>query len=174
MQTIINGKDPVYSAVLEIERHFHGRERWFGAAGTPAAETHVADRMAGGINPFTLIAGNNTWGAWLQILGSSDTPVMAGYAYNDPHRYLVTAANSTNPYIIQVIAGESADIVANLAAGNYTETAFIAPSNNLDNGIQEIMSRRIPSGSKAWARCACIGSNGTTISLYFGIHEYVD
>lgn len=34
MQVTKNGKDVVYYAVLEIERHFHGRERWYGANGT--------------------------------------------------------------------------------------------------------------------------------------------
>jgi len=158
--------------IEEIEKHFHNREKWFGLAAVASGELHVADRMAGGIQPFILTAGNDDFGAWVQVLGSSDTPVTSEAEKYDSHRLLVTTTNSTNPFIIQVIAGESADFATKLAAEEFTEAPYVSGTNNNDSGISNIMSSRVTAGVKAWARCACIGANATTISLYFGIHEY--
>jgi len=156
----------------EIERHLHNLEKWFGIATIPDGEIHVADRMVGGIQPFILEAGDDDFGDWIQILGSADTPVIGDQVKFDAHRFMVMSTNSTNPYIIQVVSGESADIDSKIAAEEFTEAAYISASNNNDSGISEIMARRTDSAKKVWARCACIGSNGSTISMYFGIHEY--
>lgn len=158
--------------IEEIEWHFHNREKWFGEAGTPSGETHVADRMGPGINPFTITAGNATWGNWVQVLGSSDTPITSGMAKLDAHRFMVTATSSTNPWIIQVITGESADFATKLAAEAFTETPYISGTNNNDSGITDVMSIRVDDGTKVWARGCCIGANAPTIDFYFGIHEY--
>lgn len=158
--------------VAEIERHFHNRERWFGAAAAAVGETHVADRMAGGIDPFTLTAGNDDFGAWVQLLGSEDTPIVTGAAYFDAHNVLVTGTNSTDPFIVQLVSGESSGIAAKLAVNQYTEVPYISGSNLNDSGITHIKSPRIEAGEKIWARACCIGGNGSTISVYFGIHGY--
>lgn len=171
----VNGLEGVADSlsykVEEIERHFHNREFWFGVAATPAAETHVADIMSGTIQPFQLTAGDNTWGNWVQVLGSSDTPIASGVKF-DAHRFMVTTTNSTNPYVLQIVAGESAGIAAKLTAKEYSLFPYVSSSNNNDSGVEDVMTVRVLSTTKIWARCACVGGNGTTISFYFGIHEY--
>lgn len=159
--------------VHEIEKHFHGREKWFGAAVTPSGETHVADRMATSAATFVLTSGNDIFGSWVQILGSSDTPVTSGMVKFDTHRFLVTGTNDTSPYIVQIISGESADFATKLAAEEFTETPYIAATNNNDSGIEDVMSIRLDVGTKVWARCRCIGQTTKTISFFYGIHEYV-
>lgn len=166
-------EDSLAYKVHEIEKHLHNREKWFGVASSPSGEIHVADRMNDNVQPFVLTAGNNDFGSWVQILGSSDTPVASGMTKFDGHRFMVTSTNSTNPYIIQLVSGEFADIPTKLAAEAFTEAPFISATNNNDSGISDIMSSRTSSGEKAWVRCACIGASGTTLSLYFGIHEYI-
>ena len=156
----------------EIERHLHNTEKWFGMAATPVGETHIADRMAGGIPPFVLTAGTDDFGAWVQILGSEDTPVTTGSVKFDAHRMMVTDTNSVNPFIIQIVSGESADIAAKIAAEQFSESPYVSPTNNNDAGIEDIMVRRTAVGEKVWARCACIGSTGSLLSFYFGVHEY--
>ena len=158
--------------VHEIERHIHTREKWFGLASSPSGETHRADRMAGGISPFTLTAGNDDFGSWVQILGSDDTPVEIDMEYWDAHRFIVTSTTSTNIFVVQLVAGESSGIATKIAAEEFTEVPYIAASNNNDSGISGIITRRVPAGEKIWARAACIGDNAVTISFYFGIHEY--
>lgn len=158
--------------VSETERHFHNRERWFGKAASPSGETHVADRLGGGILTFQAVSGNNTFGSWVQILGSSDTPIISGYKYYDSHRFLITTTDSTSPFIIQAIAGESSELAARVTANAYTELAFISATNANDSGIGHLMSSRIPCGTKAWVRVCCVGQNAKVINFYFGLHEY--
>lgn len=160
--------------VEELEKHFHNVEKWFGAAAVPSGEIHTADEMDGAIAPFQLVAGNNDFNAtWTQILGSSDLPVMPGMTKADAHRILVTTTNSTNAFVIQIVIGESSDIAAKLLAKDYNVVPFISATNNADSGITDIISKRITAGTKVWARCACVGANGTNINFYIGIHEYI-
>lgn len=156
----------------KMESHIHNYEKWFGLAGTPAAETHRADRMDGAIAAFTLTAGNNDFGSWLQVFGSSDTPVALGKTKFDLHRILVTDTNSTRPFIIQIVTGESAGIAAKLSAEDFDEFPYVAATNNNDSGITELIDKRTDAGEKVWMRCADVGGNGTTLELYIGIHEY--
>lgn len=155
-----------------IEKHLHNREKWFGLALVPDAELHVADRMAIANNPFLLTAGADDFGAWVQILGSEDTPVTPEMILYEGRRFMVTDTDSTNEFIIQIVAGESADIAARLAAEEFTETPYISATNSNDSGVGDILSTRIPVGQKAWAKCRCIGASGTILAFYFGIHEY--
>lgn len=157
----------------ENEKHVHNNEKWFGAAAVAAAETHNADRMGPAIAPFALVSGNDDFGSWVQILGSSDTPVMAGQAKYDLHSFLITTTDSTAAFLIQIIDGESADFAAKLAAETYTEFPYEASTNNNDGGVAHILNHRSDSTCKVWARCICIGQNAKTINFYFGLHEYV-
>jgi hypothetical protein len=161
--------------VYETEKHFHNFEKWFGAAVTPSGETHIADEMNGVVAPFQLIAGNNDFNAsWTQILGSSDLPLLPNTVRADAHRIQVTTTNSTDQFIIQIVTGESSGIAAKLAAKEYSMVPYIASTNNADSGIAEIITPRIVTpGTKVWARCACVGQNGTNINFYIGIHEYL-
>lgn len=158
--------------VTEIENHIHNYEKWFGLAAVPAAETHRADRMDGVISTFQLVAGASDFGAWVQVLGSSDTPVQAGKTKFDLHRMLVVTTNSTNPFIIQLIRGESADFATKLAAEDFDELPYVSATNNGDSGISDILDKRYDSGEKVWMRCANVGGSGTLIDFYIGIHEY--
>ena len=157
--------------VHEIEKHFHSSGSWFQAAGTPSGETHVADRVgtAGGGGAFQIDAGNNTWGSWVQILGSSDTPARTGQLYFDPHEIVVSACERTAVYFVQIARGDSG--AAGLAAGTYTEFTYSADTNKY-TGILAVQTGRAPVGSKLWARCMCPGQDTGTMDFYFGIHEY--
>ena len=159
--------------VYQIEKHLHAHEKWMGAAAIPNAEIHVADRMGPGIAPFALLTGNDAYGNWLQVMGSSDSPIEAGMVRMDAHRVLITTTNSTEAFAVQFVIGESAGIAALIAAEDMTEFAYISATNNADSGISEIRSKGIASGTKVWARAICIGQNAKTINLYVGLHEYV-
>jgi len=155
----------------EIERHFHSYERWAGAAAIPNAEIHVADNILTIPAAFQADGGNLTWGAWLQVLGSSDTPVIAGSAYFDPHRFMVTdAEHDDTTYLFQVAFGASG--AAALAAGAYTEGVFHTTGNKVGAAPAFIQTRRIAAGTKAWVRICAVGQNTGTLDFYFGLHEY--
>ena len=160
--------------VIEVEKHIHNNEKWFGKNPFPTAETNIASRATGGVMVvgFTLTAGNSAFGSWIQILGSSDTPVATGKTKFDMHRFLVSGTNSTNVFIIQIVYGESADIAAKLSAEEFTEFTYVSGTNNNDSGISDVISKRVDAGTKVWARCACVGANGTTLAGFLGLHEY--
>jgi len=159
--------------VYEIEHHIHVHEKWLGAAAVAAGETHVADRVGPSIAAFALLSGNNAFGNWVQVLGSTDTPIEAGMTQVDAHRILVTTTDSTATFVVQFVVGESGGIGALIAAEDFTEFPYISATNNADSGISEIKSKRIATGTKVWARSICIGQNAKTVNVYVGIHEYV-
>lgn len=164
---------PIYNLVYHTEAHIHNGEKWLGAATSPSGETHVADRMGGGISPFVLTTGNDTYGSWVQILGSTDTPIVADSVDFDGHRVMVTVTDSTAPFKIEIVAGESAGIAAKIAAEQYTEIPYISATNNADSGVTELISYKLDVGTKMWARAVCIGETTKSISFYYGIHEYL-
>lgn len=161
--------DSLAYRVHEIERHLHSSASWFGLAVTASGETHVADRIGAGVNPFRIDAGNDTWGAWVQILGSSDTPARAAQLYFDPHLMIVKDTESAAVYFIQIARGTSGD--AALAAGMYTELVYSATVQK-ETGIIDVQTGRAPAGSKLWARCLAVGQNTAWLDFYIGIHEY--
>lgn len=165
--------DNTYAEVVEIEKHLHNREKWFGAATVPVGETHVADRAGGGISPFELTTGNDDFGTWVQIIGSDDTPVSSGFTKMDAHRAIVVDTDSTNMFIIQIATGESADLAAKIASEAFTEFPYISASNLNDSGISDVLTIRADVGTKVWARACCIGANAKMIHVYYGIHEYL-
>lgn len=154
----------------EIERHFHHWERWLGKAVTPSGETHVADKLGVGVLAFQIDAGNNDWGAWTQILGSADTPVIAGSVKFDFHRLMITATERSAYSFIQFAFGDVAATA--FAAGNYSSIIFAPAGVVGEQAPLDIQTRRIASGTKVWARTLCPGQNTATIDFYFGVHEY--
>lgn len=170
-----DGLDGTYDSlayrIAEVERHLHSNERWFGLAGTPNGEVHRADPMGTTVTPFQADAGNNTWGNWLQILGSSDTPIDAGKAYYDLHRLMIVAverANST--HLIQLAYGTSgADA---LTAGTYTEFVYKPAGVTADEYPLVVQMRRAAAGTKGWLRLFVPGQNTGTFDFWIGLHEY--
>ena len=155
--------------IHELERHFHSGARWFEAATVPAGETHIADSIGDGAGAFRTDAGNDDWGAWVQILGSSDTPVKTGMVKFDPHQFIIENSERAFTHFIQVTRGASG--AAGFAAGTYTEFIYSATVQK-DTSIIKMQSGRAPVESKLWARCKCPGQNTGWLDFYFGIHEY--
>jgi hypothetical protein len=156
--------------VTEIERHLHSGARWFEEAGTPTA-AHKADRIGtvGGAGAFRIDAGNDTWGDWVQIFGSDDTPTVEGKAYFDPHQIIVEDVEKAVTYFIQIGRGASGD--AALTAGTYSEFIYAA-TNTKDSGIIVVQTGRAPAGSLLWARCMVSDEDTAWLDFYIGIHEY--
>lgn len=154
--------------VHEIEKHFHNNERWFGLAAAPVGETHRADIDS--MTPFQIDAGNDDWGAWIQILGSSDTPVTTGMIKFDLHRLLITEVE-TGKISTRIQIAFDTSAAAALAAGNYTELIIIPEKATKENPF-EIKFPRVSNGTKFWARCWANGQNTHTLDFFYGLHEY--
>jgi hypothetical protein len=167
---LLGASDSLAYRVHEIERHLHSYERWFETASVPNGEVHVADRLGDGGGSFQIDAGNDDWGAWLQILGSSDTPSVSGEEKYDLHRLEIDSAERNSKYYVQIAFGTSG--AAAIASGDYTEGSVKPVSNQIDSGPVTLQARRQDAGTKAWARCKCPGQDTATLDFTFGIHEY--
>ena len=116
----VNGKPGIARKVERQEL----REIWLGAAAAPNGEVHVADTDS--MEAFIADAGNDTWGSWLQIVGSSDTPIEAGRVLFGACRLLVSGVERANTET-RVQVGFGATGAAALTAGTYTELVFSVP-----------------------------------------------
>jgi len=162
--------DQILEESVEIETHIHSYERWFEKASSPNGEIHVADEVGSGAGPFQIDAGNDTWGSWVQILGSNDTPVQTGKVAFDLHRIEVENTERNETYFIQFGIGDSG--AAALINDTYSDIVFTPLSNQLDGGPNELQMPKVAAGNKVWARCKCAGQVTATIDFYVGLHEY--
>ncbi len=154
--------------VHETERHLHHYNHFFGAAASANGEIHVADHLV--TTPFQANAGNTVFGSWLQVLGSSDTPHIAGTVFFDLHELFVTSIQRANTiYLVQIGFGASG--TAALNDDDVTETMYIAPANARSSPM-EVNSERVASGTKTWLRILADGANEGTMDFFIGLHEY--
>ena len=167
----------------EAEKHVHSGERWLAAAATPSGETHIADRVGAGAagaeaSPLQVDAGNDDWGSWTQILGSSDTPLDSGSATHfDLHRLIIhDAEDTTQRYIVQMALQEDAPADDPGASDTYTEFELISAGvgANATTIPFDIQNPRVPAGTKVWMRTRAPNQNTSTIDFCIGIHEYTD
>lgn len=171
---LLGTADSLAYRVAELERHMHNWERWMckAAAGTESA-THLADRIGATADSkvaFTLTSGIDTWGAWVQILGSADTPVVAGMAKWDLHRILITTTNQVAIWFMQLAFGASG---ADALTANTFCSFVYNPAGPTDKTAPiDVLTRRQANGTLAWARAWSVGANAKTISFMFGLHEY--
>ena len=165
-------EDSLAYRVHEIEKHFHNCEDWFGVSAVPPDATNRADDITdGSLQPFAIDAGNNTWGNWVQILGTADTPNRADKVKFDLHKLLIVDADSNNKAIfIQISAGASGD--GGVSNGDYTTIAYMTATGAAAEGPVELKMGRIDVGTKVWARAMAPGVDTLEIDFYFGIHEY--
>jgi len=164
-------EDSLSYRIAEVDRHVHGWERWFGEAVSASGETHVADRVGTTTTALRIDAGNSTWGNWVQILGSSDTPAVAGQVKFDLHRVAVTGVERTNAvHIVQIAFGATA--AGALTANTYTEFVFEPTVVQGRVAPIDIISRRQDAGTKVWARCWVVGQDTGTVDFFIGLHEY--
>lgn len=164
-------EDSLAYRIHEVERHFHSYEHWFGLAAVPDGEVHRADHIGDTTTAFQMDGGNDTWGAWLQILGSSDTPHVAAMPYYDLHRLSFTSVERANAvHFLQVGFGASG--AAALSDDTITELVFKPQTVQGAETIIEIRTLREDAGTKAWIRQWVVGQNTGTTDFFFGLHEY--
>jgi len=163
--------DVVLAEAIEIETHLHSQEDWFERSAIEAG-ADFADTVGtiGGQGAWSLDAGNDDWSAWTQILGSGDTPLRAGKAKFDLHKFLFTDNERTSLYFIQVGFGASGE--AAYAAGNYTTFPYFPALVQTRSGVVAIQNTRHNAGDLGWVRIMCDGQNTGTLDFIFGLHEY--
>jgi hypothetical protein len=167
---------PLTSQVQTVrhDEHFHTRERWRGIIAVQTA-TDWADDV---LTPFVAISGNNDYGAdaddEAQVLGTDDTPVIAGMTMFDMHRFLVVDVDHDTPYKLRVVWG-TGTMAAGIAAGQTSEVMimFDAANPTESAGIPvDLKMPRLRCGiDKVWVQ-AWNATDDSEISFLVGLHEY--
>jgi hypothetical protein len=155
--------------IIEVERHLHGREFWWGADGSPDTTTAIDANVD---TPFVAVSGNDDWGTAISILGDDDVPTVAGDTRIDVHRVLVTDTDHTTPYRMRIIygTGTSGDAIT---AGQYSEFMFVTAGGPFPSGVPvEVMMPRIPV-DRAWAQVWNV-TNGSNVDFFWGVHGYAE
>lgn len=157
----------------EIEHHLHSRERWRGKKAVQGATDWFDDTLT----PFRAISGNNTYGAdandEAQVVGSGDTPVLAGAFYYDLHRFLILDVSHDTVYKLRIVfgTGTMADAITAL---QYSEAVvlFDSTSPQLSAGIPvPFRMPLIAAGTKVWIQ-AWNATDNAWIDFLVGLHEY--
>ena len=158
--------------IQEIERHFHNRERWWGAVGAPD-ETNAIE--ANVTRPFAAPSRADTWGAAVPICGTDDDPTPGdGDTKFDIHRLLVTDLDDeTDAWRMRIIWGTGTSAAA-IGADQWTEIMLQAnavPGNRAGGQPIEVIMRRVDVGAKLWAQ-SWNNSINEELSFFFGVHGY--
>ena len=158
--------------VMELERHFHNRERWWGALAGPD-ETNAIEANVN--RPFAAASGVNTWGTAIPICGTDDDPTPGdGDTKFDVHRVLITDLDDdTTPWRLRLIwgTGTSGDAIA---ADQWTEIIVqsnAVPGNRAGASPADVIMRREDVGVKIWAQVWNV-NNGEILSFFYGVHGY--
>lgn len=155
----------IFAEVEYIEHHLHSIERWYGKS---AAFTEI-DAADNTLVPFRIDSGNNAYGTGVCVLGSGDTPFIAGKTKFDLHEMLIIATERANePYKIRIAWGATEN--DGVAAGNYSTRMFY-PTSTLRNAPMDFRMPVLNAGTKVWINCWCASNTGY-IDFFIGIHEY--
>ena len=157
---------------FEIESHHHSRERWCGAAAGWDGTNEVDATDPARLNPFQMDAGNDTWGTAVCIMGTSDSPIIAGMAFYDVHDVLITAVENAKTAHKKVRLAWGASYADGISAGTFTEIVFIPLSNRSGTVPEDIRIPRLASGTKLFAALWGFGEDTCTVDFIVGIHEY--
>ena len=156
-----------------IEKHDHNIEHWVGISGDQSGNNWgIEDTLA----PFTVKSGDGTFGAGTdiaKILGSTDTPIMAGNLFYDPHMIFIVSSSVSTRWRLRFIWG-TGTVVAAIAAHQYSEViARIDTSNPAQSSGApvDIMIPMITVCDKLWIQ-GWNATNDATMTLMVGLHEY--
>ncbi len=162
-------EDSLAYRINEVERHFHNRERWWGALAAPD-ETNAIEANVN--RPFSADSGANTWGTAISILGTADDPTPGdGDTRFDARELLIVDTQHASAYRLRIIwgTGTSADAIT---AGQWTEEMFFGTLGAPSGMAVEHRIRRILIGWKMWVQVWNVNNN-STVDFYWGPHGYI-
>ena len=158
--------DIIRAEAAIIESDIHHNDHVMGLAATPSLEVHRADHLV--MTPFQATAGDDTFGDWLQILGSTDTPHVVGKTHFDLRTIFVSDVSvgaDIKIHLVQVSFGATG------AEGVITELMFI-PERGGAQSVINFHSPRYPAGTKVWLNYWVDGVTDPTMDFHFVMHEY--
>lgn len=154
------------------DEHFMNRERWFGKKAVPTA-TDWGDEAS--LTPYRAISGDGVFGIdgddEAEVLGTDDTPVIAGKNFYMLHKLLVLAASAATVYILRIVYGTGTMGDAE-SAGQYSDVGFIRETGVGRGAPIELKMPMLRAGTdKVWIR-AKNATDNATIDFLVGLHEH--
>lgn len=172
---LLNSSDPrILNTVVEIERHFHSPEVWFGISADQSGNNWAADTL----NAYTCISGNGDYGADADdealVIGSDDTPTAAGFVEFDVREILIVGVSANTAYKLRISWG-TGTLAAAILAGNCSEFMLKFDTvGNVDAAFpHRLQMPQLDSGIKVWIQCKNATDNAT-VDFFVGIHEYFE
>lgn len=163
------GLDTTLAEAVEIERHLHNRELWFGISADQSGNNWG---LEDGLNPYRAISGNGEFGKngddEAKLLGTDDTPVNTGMTWFDAHRLEVESASNANPFVVRMVWG-SGTLEAAVAARQHTTTMVMEARKG--SPVPLIVKRAVCGTDKVWIQVKN-GTNNAWLDFFFGMHEY--
>lgn len=154
------------------DQHFMNVERWFGISGDQSGNDWA---LEAGLTPFQAISGNVDFGGdaddEAKVIGTDDTPVVAGKQFYMLHKLLVLTSSVATAYILRIVYG-SDTMANNEAAGQYSDVGFIRESGVGRGSPIELKMPLLRAGTdKVWIR-AKNATDNATIDFLVGLHEH--
>lgn len=161
--------DDALAEIIEVEKHLHNRERWFGKLGSQTA-TDWGDPAS--LTPYRAISGNSDFGDDANdealVIGIDDSPAISGMTRFDAHRLMIAAASHSNDWVLRIIYG-TGTMAAAESANQYSDVMLTEAKKGIP--VELIMPRGTCGSTKIWLR-AKSATNNATIDFFLGIHEY--
>jgi len=175
--------------VHEIEKHLHNREFWFGQAASPVQGVTAGTKGIGVPFVTSSIDTGDGFGAWIPVLGSGDTPSVAGSGNVkfDLHRMEITDVTTGDklPHFIQFgwstlsAASSDADAGADAVSNEHISGFITVPEKDGKSAPINTMMPRIAVGTRVLMRYKVHARNtpwalvaGTSLHFFIGLHEY--
>ena len=169
-------------AIQEIEHHLHNVEVWLEPKEVPVAGTNEA--VVCGTRPtiacpaFDIDAGNETWGTWVCVLGSGDTPAaigaytgLTGYRYYDLHKIGIQTSERSVLTLIQFGFGT---VAAGVLTGPYTTIWWNPTAATGKSESILFMAPHTSVGTQTWARALIPNADTGHVYFNYGMHFYIN
>ncbi len=156
----------------EAEHHLHNRERWFGKSVDQSGNNWGT---LASLTPYTAISAAGAFGSdpddEALVLGTDDTPQIAGHTQYDPHRIMVTAASNATDSVLRLIYGTGTMADAE-SAGQYSDVMVTEARKGMPTEIKMPHDSIVAGSTKIWMRLKN-ATNNATVDFFLGIHEYI-
>jgi len=155
--------------IEDIHGHFNNYQRWFGFI-TASGTTHVASDTS--LSSFQMDAGNDDYGAWVQILGDNDTPAETGKNWFSIDRIFIEDVETDVVATKIQIVTDTVAASDGISSDTYTEMVVQPETSKTNAFAQPVLMEAVPAHTKAWARCWVKGQNTSTVDFMFSILEH--
>jgi len=166
--------------LYEIAAHLHSYSRAYEPKAVTTA-TRFADAFGAvpaTANFWSVTSANPAgWGAWVQILGTADTP-FSNIDANVPVAVQfdlseILIINSDFTGLCGVQLGFGASGAAALLAGTYsTEPIFVLNGATAERVVFHVKNTNIAVGTPVWIRILTPGQTAKQLDIIFNLHEY--